>query len=198
MPPLSPRIVRVDAQCLNDKAGTPADRTIAAHCNNRGFRHVPLAALHQCYTKLLRCGRRFVAHCDISWQRNNRSLAGAKRTLSSGFLASLRHVFFPAKRILSDAHTPHRSSFFRPCRTVQRIPAPSTTSGTTAWKGPSSNPQRPKAFRQEFSLSIIGATENLRSSSKLRCSRDLRASYQYAAKKPPCLDGALSAGGSES
>jgi len=51
-----------------------------------------------------------------------------------------------------------------------RIPAPSTTSGTTARKDPSPNRQKLKAFRQEFSLSIIGATANLRSGFKFRCS----------------------------
>jgi hypothetical protein len=47
-------------------------------------------------------------------------------------------------------------------------------------------------------LSIIGATENLRSSFKLRWSRDLQAFDQHGAKKPPCLDSALSAAKSES
>jgi len=64
--------------------------------------------------------------------------------------------------IPSPIPTTPNPSFFRPCHSVQRMPAPSTTGGTTARKSPSSNPQRLKAFRQEFSLSIIGATANRR------------------------------------
>jgi hypothetical protein len=34
---VSSRTARDDAQYLNDKAGTPADSTITAHCNDRDF-----------------------------------------------------------------------------------------------------------------------------------------------------------------
>ena len=37
MPPVSSRTARDDAQYLNDKAGMPADSTVAAHCNDRDF-----------------------------------------------------------------------------------------------------------------------------------------------------------------
>lgn len=37
MPPVSSRSARDGAQYLSDEAGTPADSTIAAHCNDRDF-----------------------------------------------------------------------------------------------------------------------------------------------------------------
>jgi hypothetical protein len=123
---------------------------------------------------------------------------GSKADIERRFWALLRHVF-SAKRFLSDAHTP-------PHQPVLLSATPHRTAHSRTkyderyyrLKSPSSNPQRLKAFRQEFSLSIIGATENLRSSFKLRWSRDFQAFYQHGAKKPPCLDSALSAGKSES
>jgi hypothetical protein len=78
MPPVSSRSARDDAQYLNDEAGMPADSTSGAHCNNRDF-GVPLAAIAECYTKLLQRGRRFLA-------RNGRTDWSGSCPLSGAYL----------------------------------------------------------------------------------------------------------------
>ena len=134
----------------------------------------------------LRCKRSQLAHRDTSRRCSKRSLSGCaiKRTLSAGF-GAVAARFSDSEEVCRTHSLRHTSScFFRPCHTAHRIPVPSTTSGTAARKSPSSNPQRLKAFRQEFSLSIMGATENLRSSFKLT----LPICRFSAPAKPPCLD----------
>src|ERR1700686_615595 len=69
---------------------------------------------------------------------------GVKRTLTADTLEPLLHAFFRLgeKEFVGHPLCHTNPSFFRPCHTVQRMPAPSTTSGTTARKSPCSTPQR--------------------------------------------------------
>jgi|HubBroStandDraft_4_1064222.scaffolds.fasta_scaffold516317_1 hypothetical protein len=78
MPPVSSRNTRDDVQYLSDEAGTPADGTIAAICSERDF-GTSRWQLQQCYTKLLRCGRRFMARLRRASRLPSCPLPGAKQ-----------------------------------------------------------------------------------------------------------------------
>ncbi len=85
-------------QCVNDEAGTLADSTFTANCNNRDFGMSRWQLSIKCYTNLLRRGRPFLdlAAATIADSR------GSFRGNSGQARASVERPAFDPKRTLAD------------------------------------------------------------------------------------------------
>jgi hypothetical protein len=80
MPPVSSRSARDDAQYLNDEAGTPADSTIAAHCNDRDFGTSRFGSTPSMLHETVAVREAVHGPKRRLWSAPNRSRTGGKRT----------------------------------------------------------------------------------------------------------------------